>query len=107
TKALLDAVESASGLPDDWRQHQENIAASLNGLAADAPLESLRSAFLVVSQAMVSVVREVGIPPVDSLHIAHCPMADDDQGADWLQRGKGILNPYYGSGMLTCGYVTE
>jgi len=107
TKALLDAVESASGLPGAWNRYQENIAASLKGLSADAPLESLRSTFLVVSQAMVAVVKDVGIPPVESLHVAHCPMADKDQGADWLQRGKGILNPYYGSGMLTCGYVTE
>ncbi len=38
---------------------------------------------------------------------AHCPMAFDGKGADWLQIGEGIRNPYYGSDMLGCGSVVE
>jgi hypothetical protein len=34
-------------------------------------------------------------------------MAFDFAGADWIQRGKGILNPYFGDEMLTCGSVVE
>jgi len=30
---------------------------------------------------------------------AYCPMAE----ASWVQGGSTIANPYYGSGMLTCG----
>jgi len=33
-------------------------------------------------------------------------MADDNKGADWLSLEKEIRNPYFGSGMLTCGEVT-
>src|SRR5690606_2826422 len=36
---------------------------------------------------------------------AHCPMAFDDKGASWLQRGDEILNPYFGSEMPSCGSV--
>jgi hypothetical protein len=34
--------------------------------------------------------------------IAHCPMVD----GDWIQEGKEVRNPYYGSEMLECGEVT-
>jgi Cu(I)/Ag(I) efflux system membrane fusion protein len=41
------------------------------------------------------------------LVVAHCPMAFKGKGADWLQIGKEILNPYFGSSMLHCGSVVE
>jgi hypothetical protein len=40
-------------------------------------------------------------------YVAHCPMAFDFQGADWLQRGRTINNPYFGAEMLRCGQVTD
>jgi Cu(I)/Ag(I) efflux system membrane fusion protein len=33
----------------------------------------------------------------------HCPMALDNQGADWLQKDPELRNPYFGSMMLRCG----
>jgi membrane fusion protein, copper/silver efflux system len=37
----------------------------------------------------------------------HCPMADNDKGADWLSSEKEIMNPYFGESMLRCGEVTK
>jgi Cu(I)/Ag(I) efflux system membrane fusion protein len=34
-------------------------------------------------------------------------MAFDNQGADWLQRGEQINNPYFGASMLRCGEIRE
>ncbi|MBT6769393.1 MAG: DUF3347 domain-containing protein, partial [Opitutales bacterium] len=33
----------------------------------------------------------------------HCPMANSDSGADWLQSSDDLLNPYFGAAMLKCG----
>lgn len=109
TSALRDAaiaLDDAS-LPAAWTGHRDQITATLDALPPDAPLEAIREAFLALSNALIAVSREVGLPPMDALYIAHCPMAGNDEGADWLQRDQAILNPYYGSGMLTCGYVTD
>jgi hypothetical protein len=38
--------------------------------------------------------------------VVHCPMAFED-GADWLQRGAEIENPYFGEKMFRCGEITE
>ena len=45
-------------------------------------------------------------PLNEPLYIQHCPMADENKGADWLSMEKEILNPYFGKSMLTCGEVT-
>jgi len=34
-------------------------------------------------------------------------MVNNDTGAHWLSDEEGILNPYYGASMLTCGWVDE
>ncbi|MEZ6187771.1 MAG: DUF3347 domain-containing protein [Planctomycetota bacterium] len=34
-------------------------------------------------------------------------MAFENRGARWLQAEDGVLNPYFGARMLTCGEVTE
>ena len=55
---------------------------------------------------MINLARD--FKPMDSpLYIQHCPMADQEKGADWLSREKEIRNPYFGKSMLTCGEVTD
>lgn len=43
----------------------------------------------------------------ETWYLAHCPMAFDNKGADWLQRGEPIRNPYFGSRMFRCGEIRE
>jgi Cu(I)/Ag(I) efflux system membrane fusion protein len=48
------------------------------------------------------------VQPLDKpVYVQHCPMADNNKGADWLSLEKEIRNPYFGSSMLTCGEVTK
>ncbi len=69
-----------------------------------ATLEDAREQFGRLSAALIALLHEVGSPTGD-LQIAHCPMAFDFEGADWLQVGDEILNPYFGASMLRCGEV--
>lgn len=43
-------------------------------------------------------------PPVARVY---CPMAFDDKGAAWLQRGEEVRNPYFGASMLQCGAIQK
>ena len=52
------------------------------------------------------LVRQFGTGEL-SVFKAHCPMAFDDKGADWLQPDENLLNPYFGAEMLKCGEITE
>jgi Cu(I)/Ag(I) efflux system membrane fusion protein len=41
------------------------------------------------------------------VYVAHCSMAFNNTGADWLQTDKKILNPYFGASMLQCGSIKK
>lgn len=93
----------------DAHTHWMTLHASLNGSLQHVEhildIEELRKTFQPVSASMISLARTFK-PLEQSLYVQHCPMADDNKGADWLSLEKEIRNPYFGSGMLTCGEVT-
>lgn len=39
--------------------------------------------------------------------LQHCPMAFNNQGADWIATETQIRNPYFGDAMLSCGLVKQ
>lgn len=65
-----------------------------------------RKAYAALSNDFIALLKDTGMDGGE-LYIAHCPMAMDDQGADWVTNSKEIRNPYFGESMLTCGMVKE
>lgn len=64
-----------------------------------------RDAFFPLSESISALARQFG--GGKTLYVDFCPMARDNQGATWISEQKDIRNPYFGSGMLTCGSVKE
>jgi len=89
-----------------WQQFQANLANNSQHLAHATDLENLRKQFQQISEVMVALVSSFGSPS-DEIFVQHCPMANNDNGADWLSLSKEIKNPYFGSAMLRCGEVKE
>jgi Cu(I)/Ag(I) efflux system membrane fusion protein len=65
-----------------------------------------RPHFEALSNAIISAAKQHP-GTAGELLIMHCPMVYEDRGADWLQRGEPLRNPYFGEMMLRCGEVTE
>jgi len=86
-----------------WRRS----AALLAPAEPPADLETARERFESMSRAAVDLLRRFGNRAGTTLRLAFCPMAFDDRGAEWVQRGEGIDNPYSGASMLRCGVVRE
>lgn len=82
------------------------LTESLDRVGEAADLASARVPFETVSIAVDELVRSFGTGRV-AVFSAHCPMAFDNRGADWLQQDKEVFNPYMGVAMLKCGDVTE
>ncbi|GAB6096980.1 hypothetical protein JCM14469_32340 [Desulfatiferula olefinivorans] len=96
---------SPSALHGTWLKVREALVGTLAHAAHQESLADLRKTFQAVSRSMVDMAR--GLGPADrTLYVQHCPMADDNKGADWLSADKEIRNPYYGKSMLSCGEVT-
>jgi Cu(I)/Ag(I) efflux system membrane fusion protein len=72
-----------------------------------ATIDAARARFERMSEGVLDLERRFGHRSGEVLHRAHCPMAFDFKGADWLQRGETINNPYFGDAMLRCGDIVE
>ncbi|MBL7775168.1 MAG: efflux RND transporter periplasmic adaptor subunit [Saprospiraceae bacterium] len=89
-----------------WMRHSAAAATALRRLLQAPDVEAARAAFKPLSAQMVALA--TAFKPFDSpVFVQHCPMADDNSGADWLSLDREIRNPYFGDKMLKCGSVTN
>lgn len=70
---------------------------------ASGDIARQRGSFFPLSESVYALAKQFG--GGRTLYHDHCPMARDNQGALWISEQKDIRNPYFGSGMLTCGTV--
>ena len=101
--ASASAAEHAAGEGKALAAGVHESAVAMQG----KPMAEQREAFLNVSSAVIALLDRS--PPsakvAGELYVAHCPMAFDDAGANWLQKTRRIANPYYATQMKLCGTV--
>ncbi len=82
------------------------ISESAAAIAESTDLAVQRDHFFTLSNAMYTYVKNqesLG----QKVYWQYCPMARDNEGANWLSLESEIRNPYFGDAMLTCGAVQE
>jgi Cu(I)/Ag(I) efflux system membrane fusion protein len=84
----------------------EILSSTTSGIAESDSIATQRVGFKNLSGIMEDFVILFGGDLERTVVKAHCPMAFNDAGADWLQIGTEIFNPYFGAEMLKCGEVT-
>lgn len=89
-----------------WMEQSAAIQSHAQRIAELTQIEDQRQQFDFLSQAMITSIKVFGIPD-DTYYIQHCPMAFDNEGADWISDVEEIRNPYFGDRMLKCGSVQE
>ena len=105
-QAANDVDLAAPGATRDaWEQLASDLAGHSRTAATTAEQADVRSAFEHVSAAVARLLTVFGNPLKDAVRVAYCPMAFDNAGAQWIQRGDTLANPYYGPAMLRCGDV--
>ncbi len=86
-------------IKDDAVEHAEHIGKNAGNLVHQ------REHFASLSKDIYDLVKIFG--GGQALYLAHCPMYDNNKGADWISETKEIRNPYLGSKMIDCGTVKE
>lgn len=113
TEALVearsgDAKISASNI--ERGAEEVKAGASLQRYARQmlvaSSLEGQRMAYSKLSNEFIAMVKKAGVKN-GALYTAFCPMANNNEGANWLSWSKEIRNPYFGKEMLSCGSVEE
>jgi Cu(I)/Ag(I) efflux system membrane fusion protein len=105
--AAVDMAGLAGETHDRWMQSLNALKTPLDVAASAKDIDSFRRAFASLSSEMVAVLKTFSPVQSSPVYKIHCPMAFDNRGADWLQKGKTVRNPYFGKAMLSCGELTE
>ena len=91
-KLYMDVAESLTEHAEHTTDNAKNI-------------HHQREHFVMMSQDMYDLVKGFGAN--QPLYVGHCPMANDNKGADWLSEKREINNPYMGQKMPKCGKVEK
>lgn len=84
---------------DDMKEHAEHIGDNAG------KIDHQREHFEMLSNDLYDLVKALGSE--QTLYKDHCPMYNDNKGANWLSEVKEIKNPYLGKKMPTCGTMKE
>lgn len=101
TFSPLEPVEAASV----WKLLRGEMLSSLTVMQNAKTLEAARGPFELLTGTVTKMLHRFGNPLDDALRLAFCPMAFDNEGAEWVQRGEVIDNAYFGERMRSCGEV--
>ncbi len=89
-----------------WMKQLKAMEAHGAKISETELIEEQRAQFDFLSQSFVKTIKVFGVPK-DTYYVQHCPMAFENQGADWVSNEKEIKNPYFGEKMLKCGIVKD
>lgn len=109
TVAMKKKAQGITG--KGWNAETQGQWKGFRSALADAEaakdLGGIRKAFEPLSKRLLALEALLGHGGKTSYYKVHCPMAFDNKGADWIQAGKEVKNPYYGKMMSGCGSVIE
>lgn len=88
-----------------WMVLDEGLQKAALAISKTSNIQEQRDYFFDLSTYLINAVKTYGIN--QKVYVDYCPMVNNDTGAHWLSDEEGILNPYYGASMLTCGWVEE
>jgi hypothetical protein len=94
-----DQKKPFNNISEDAIEMAEHIGANSN------KIEHQREHFSMLTDDMYELVKILGT--TSTLYKIHCPMYNNNKGANWLSASNKIENPYLGQQMLTCGNVEE
>lgn len=88
------------------RTYTLDISAELKGLLGEKGIENKRKSFQMIGDQLYDLIRTVQYNRAVVYHV-YCPMAFNDQGANWLSSSRDIRNPYIPKKMVTCGEIKD
>ena len=88
-----------------WMSLEGEIKSSATSISETSDIKSQRDHFKHLSSHLINAVQLFGVD--EKVYVEFCPMADNNNGAYWLSKEEKVINPYFGSAMLTCGAVKK
>ncbi|MCP4571079.1 MAG: efflux RND transporter periplasmic adaptor subunit [bacterium] len=102
----VDMMLLAGGAHDAWMADLENLRPAADAFESAEGIVARRTALQDLTVHLWTTLDRFGVAWT-TVRRFHCPMAFDDQGADWLQLVTETANPYFGDSMLRCGWQID
>ena len=83
-------------------EHLRKTRSILETISENNDIENQRDHFIVLSEKIIAFAANMETLE-KPLYIQHCPMVNNNEGADWLSLSEEIRNPYFGEVMMNCG----
>lgn len=87
-----------------WHSYSSALKKNLTHIDHFTNIEELRKEFIETSNIVKSIATSF-LPTEKNIYVQYCPMANNNNGAEWLSLEKEIKNPYFGASMLMCGSI--
>ncbi|TWU33655.1 Cation efflux system protein CusB precursor [Novipirellula aureliae] len=101
----LGKLTRLAAVPDEAQSHLQSAKQSLARMQGS--LEQVRKAFRPLSHSLLRAATIVrGKETATKLVHMYCPMVPGG-GGDWMQPEGKLVNPYWGSEMLSCGETVK
>ena len=97
-----EVTQSAEEHAAIYEEHHAAMVQALEVGAQSRNIQELRSAFADISDHLVKTLENQDYSGKE-LYWQYCPMAENQEGANWISEQKDISNPYMGGKMPTCG----
>jgi Cu(I)/Ag(I) efflux system membrane fusion protein len=109
---LRQAVMGITGTPDEqagdlWWEIRDTLLAVTEHVPHWSDIGAVRSAFARIADPLTELESQFGHSGTLFVYRVFCPMAFNNQGAEWLQTDSTVSNPYFGSKMPRCGEIEE
>lgn len=88
-----------------WNVLSNPLQKAAQELSDATDIKKQRAVFIGLSSQWISILETISLE--QEVYQQYCPMANNNKGASWLSLEKKIVNPYYGSAMLSCGEITK
>ncbi|TWU04577.1 efflux RND transporter periplasmic adaptor subunit [Stieleria varia] len=101
----LGRLIKMADVPDEAQSHLQSAKQSLSRMHGS--LEQIRKPFRPLSHSLLRAATIArGKETAAKLVHMYCPMVPGG-GGDWMQSGGELVNPYWGSEMLSCGEIVR
>lgn len=90
---------------EKWMSFEKEIKTAVTAISKTSNIKAHRNHFKQLSTSLIGAIETFGIQ--EKVYRQFCPMADANNGANWLSKEEKILNPYFGDAMLSCGSVKQ
>lgn len=89
-----------------WTLQRNILVENATEITRSTDVEAQREAFGLISESLIVALDAFG-QVGGALYVQYCPMAFNNEGADWLAKEEAIQNPYFGDKMMRCGVVKK